>query len=104
VCLESERLLLLDRTTERALGLGSWGDDDLNVWGACGADLVLLRGIGSCEDLPVCCVDSCLDADEWLRGRDGGRDNGDGTEDSSFMLGCNGAGADGLGCVTGGPG
>jgi hypothetical protein len=73
----------------------------LNVWGGCGADLVLLREVGSCGDLAVCCVDSCLDADERLRCRDGGRDD-DGTEDSSFTMGCNGTGADGLSCVTGG--
>jgi hypothetical protein len=64
VVLESERILRLDRAPERALGRGSWGGDDLNVWGGCGADLVLLRGVGSCEDLAVCCVDSCLDAEE----------------------------------------
>ena len=75
----------------------------MDVWGACGADLVLLREIGTCEDLPVCCVDSWLDADEWLRGRDVGRDD-DGIEESSFMLGCNGAGADGLCSATGGTG
>ena len=63
VGLESERLFRLE-TTERALCLDSWGDVDLNVWGGCGADLVLLRGIGSCEVLPLGNVDSCLDAVE----------------------------------------
>ena len=63
--------------------------------------MVLLRGIGSCEDLPLRCVDSCLDAGERLRRWDGGRDD-DGTEDS-FTIGCNGTGADGL-SSTGGPG
>jgi len=96
VGLESELLLLFDRATGRDLGLGSWGDsdDDLNDWGDCGADLVLLREVRSCEDLPLWCADSCLDTDEWLRGLDGGRDD-DGAEDSSLTVGCNDAGADG---------
>ena len=64
VALESERLLRLDWTTERALGLDSWGDDDLDAWGGCGADLVLLRGVGSCGGLPLGNDDSCLDAVE----------------------------------------
>jgi hypothetical protein len=34
-----------------------WADDDLNVWGGCDADLVLLQRVGSCEDL--WCVESC---------------------------------------------
>jgi hypothetical protein len=63
VGLESERLLLLDRTTERALGLGSWGDDDWGVWGGCGADLVLLRGVEFCAE-PPWCADLSPDADE----------------------------------------
>ena len=71
----------------------------MNVWGGCGADLVLLRGVGHCEELPLWCVDSCLDADDRLRGRDGGR-NDDGAKDVSFMLGCNEAGAGGLSSVT----
>jgi len=51
------------------------------------------------------CVDSCLDADEWLRCRDGGRDDEpEGIEDTSLTIGCNGTGADGLRSVTGGPG
>jgi hypothetical protein len=74
----------------------------LNVWGGCGADLVQLRGVGSCDGFPLWCIDPYLEADECLRVGEGGRD-GDGTEDSSFTLGCTAAGADGLGCVTGGP-
>ena len=62
--------------------------------------MVLLRGVGSCDDLPPWRVDSCFDAIERLRRRDGGRDD-DGSEDS-FTIGGNGAGADGL-SSTGGP-
>lgn len=103
VGLESERRLLSNWTTERALGLGSWSNDNLDVRGGCGADLTLRRGVGSCEDLPPWYVDSCSDADEWPRGRDGGRDD-DKTEEPSFILGCDGAEADGLSSITGGRG
>ena len=73
----------------------------MKAWGGCGADLVLLRGVGSCEDLGLWCVDSRLGAVEGLRILDG-RDD-DGSEEFSLMLGCNGAGADGLSSI-GGPG
>jgi hypothetical protein len=61
----------------------------------CGPASVLLQWMGSSGDSPLRCVEGIVRP----RVRDGGRDN-DGTDDSSFMLGCNGA-ADGFSSVTG---
>jgi hypothetical protein len=51
---------------------------------------------------PVRTCDVSNRAEMLMNDRDGGRD--DGTEDPSLMFGCNGAGADGLSSVIGGPG
>jgi hypothetical protein len=76
VGLESARLPLLGAAAERALVLGFWGDDDVEAWGGCGADLVLVRVFESCEDT-LGCVDSGLE-DVRLRVREGGRDGATG--------------------------
>jgi hypothetical protein len=44
-------LLLLGAVSVAALALGFSEDDDVEDWGSCGADLVLLRGFESCETL-----------------------------------------------------
>ena len=77
---ESRQLLLLGAVSVSALVLGFWEDDDFKDWGGCdGSDLRvdLLREFDSCEDVPLRCIRSCLDA-VLLRVRDGGGDGGTG--------------------------
>ena len=72
---ESRRLLLLGAVSVSALALGFFEDDDFkNSGGCCGSDRDLLRGFEFCEDVPLWCVRSCLDAVDVarLRVRDGG--------------------------------
>ena len=76
-------MLLFGPLTDWALVLRFWSDDDFEDWGACGADLVLLREFECCEDV-LLRVDSGLDAVR-PQVRDSGLD--DGTEDLSPVLG-----------------
>jgi len=53
VGLESERLLFLGADSVSALVLVFWGDNDLEDWGRCGADFVLLLVLIPCEDIAL---------------------------------------------------
>ena len=68
--LDSERVVFLGLAADLALGLDSSGNDEPDG-GGCGADVLLARRSGFCEDNPVRDVDSGLEPVR-LRGRDSG--------------------------------
>jgi hypothetical protein len=71
VGLDSERVVFLGLAVDLALGLGISDNDEPEDGGGSGADFLLVRGSGSCEDNPLRAVDSGLEPVR-LRVRDGG--------------------------------